>query len=66
MTMAVASKVLEAENDKLLGCSTGIQSLGTTAFDELLPCLEVVIPFPAPTGECIGLLRVTVEDITVD
>ena len=70
MTMAVASKVLEAEknnlNDKLLGCSPGIQILGATSFDDLLSSIEVILAFAWQTGECIGLLGVTLEDITLD
>jgi len=66
MTMAVASKVSEAENDQLLGRSSGIQTNGATAFDDLLSSIEAVIAFARQTGECIGLLGVTLEDITLD
>ena len=70
MTTAVASKVSEAENDnvndQLLGRGPGIQTLGATAFDELLGSIEVVVAFARQTGECIGLLGVTLEDITLD
>ena len=66
MTTAVASKVSEAEDDQLLGCGPGIQTLGATAFDNLLSSIEVVVAFARQTGECIGLLGVTLEDITLD
>jgi hypothetical protein len=66
MTTAVASKVSEAENDKLLGRGPGIQTLGATGFDELLGSIEVVVAFARQTGECIGLLGVALEDITLD
>jgi len=65
MTMAVASTVSEAENGKLLGRGPGIQTLGATAFDNLLTRLEVVVAFARQTGECIGLLGVTLEDMTL-
>jgi hypothetical protein len=66
MTTAVASKVSEAENDQLLWRGPGIQTLGATAFDELLGRIEVVVAFARQTGECIGLLGVPFEDITLD
>jgi hypothetical protein len=66
MTTAVASKVSEAENDQLLWCGPGIQTLGATTFDDLLTSIEVVVAFTLQTGECIGLLGVTLEDITLD
>jgi len=65
MTTAVASKVSEAENDKLLGRGPGIQTLGATAFDDLLCSIIVVVTFARQTGECIGLVGVTLEDITM-
>jgi len=66
MTTAVSSKVSEAENDMLLGRGPGIQTLGATVFDNLLSSIEVVVAFARQTGECIGLLGVTLEDITLD
>jgi len=72
MTTAVASKVSQPDNDnhnvndKLLGRSLGIQTLGATAFNDLLTSIEVVVAFARQTGECIGLLGATVEDITLD
>ena len=72
MTMAVALKVSQADNDnhnvndQLLGRGPGIQTLGATAFNDLLTSIEVVIAFTLQTGECIGLLGVTLEDITRD
>ena len=66
MTTAVASKVSEAENDQLLWRGPGIQTLGATTFDELLGSIEVVVAFARQTGECIGLLGVTFEDITLN
>ena len=66
MTTAVASKGSEAENDQLLWRGPGIQTLGATAFDDLLTSIDVVVAFTLQTGECIGLLGVTLEDITLD
>jgi len=66
MTTAVASKVSEAENDKRLRRGPDIQTLGATAFDNLLSSIEVVVAFARQNGECIGLLGVTLEDITLD
>ena len=66
MSTAVPSKVSEAENDKLLGRGPGIQTLGATSFDDLLSSIEVVVAFARQTGECIGLLGVTLEEITMD
>jgi len=72
MTTAVASKVSQADDDnhnvtdQLLGRGPGIQTLGATAFDELLGTIEVVVAFARQTGECIGLLGVALEDITLD
>jgi hypothetical protein len=43
-------------NDRLLGRGPGIQTLGATAFDDLLSSIEVVVAFARQTGECIGLL----------
>jgi hypothetical protein len=43
-----------------------LQTLGTTAFDNLLATIEVVVVFALQTGYCIGLLGVTLEDITLD
>jgi hypothetical protein len=43
-----------------------IQTLGATAFDDLLTSIEVVVAFALQTGECIGLLGVALEDITLD
>jgi len=40
----------------LLGRGLGIQTLGATAFDDLLSSIEVVVAFARQTGECIGLL----------
>jgi len=65
MTMAVASKVSEAENDKVLGRGADIQTLGATTFDDLPTSIEVVVVFAWQTGECVGLLRVSFEDITL-
>jgi len=51
MTMAVASKVSQADNDKhkvkdqLLGHGPGIQTIGTTAFDHDPTSIEAVVPF---------------------
>jgi len=72
MTMAVASKVSQADNDnhnvndQLLGRGPGIQTLGGTTFDDLLTRIEVVVAFARQTGECIGLLGATLEDITLE
>jgi hypothetical protein len=66
MTTAVASKVSEAENDQLLWRGPGIQTLGATAFDDLETSIEVVVAFALQTAECIGLLGVALEDITLD
>jgi len=62
----VASKVSETENEKLLGRCLGIQPLGATSFDNLLTSIEVVVAFILQTGECIGLLGVALEDMTLD
>jgi len=51
--------------DKLLGRGSGIQTLGATAFDDLLTSNEVVVAFTRQTGECIGLLGATLEGITL-
>jgi len=50
MNMAVASKVTQADdnhnvNNESQGRGPGIQTLGATAFDELLTSIEVVIAF---------------------
>jgi hypothetical protein len=71
MTTAVASKVSQADdnhnvNDQLLGRGPGIQTLGATAFDDLLSSIEVVVAFARQTGESIGLQGVALEDITLD
>jgi len=72
MTTAVASKVSPAENDnhnvndQLLGRGPGIQTLGATAFDDLPTTIDVVVAFARQTGECIGLLEATLDDITLD
>jgi len=72
MTTAVASKVSQADNDnhdvndQLLGRDPGIQTLGATAFDQLLASIEIIVACARQTGECIGLLGVTFEDITLD
>jgi hypothetical protein len=70
MTMALAWKVLEAENknvnDQLLEHGPDIQTLATTAFIDLLASHEVVAAFALWIGECTGLLGVTLEDITFD
>ena len=57
MTTAVASKVLEADNDdhnvndQLLGRGPGLQTLGATAFDDLVSIIEVVVASARQTGE---------------
>jgi len=62
MTTAVASKVSQADNDnhnvndQVLRRGPGIQTLGATAFNDLLTSIEVVVAFARQTGECIGLL----------
>jgi len=66
ITTAVASKVSEAENVKLLMRSPTIQTLGATAFDDLLASDEVVAAFALRIGECTGLLGAALEDITLD
>jgi hypothetical protein len=72
MTTAVASKVSQGDNDnhnvndQLLRRGPGIQTLGTTSFDDLLTSFEVVVAFARQTGECIELLGVTLEGITLD
>ena len=72
MTTAVASKVSQADDDnhnvtdQLLGRGPGIQTLGATAFDDLLASDEVVAAFALRIGECTGLLGATLEDITLD
>jgi len=70
ITLAVALKVSEAENDndtvnnQRLGHGLGIQTFGSTALNNLLTGMEYVIPFTLLIGECIGLLGATVKDIT--
>jgi hypothetical protein len=66
MTTAVALKVSEAKNDKLLGRGPGIQTLGASAFDDLLTSIEVIVVSARQTAECIWLVGVTLEDITLD
>jgi hypothetical protein len=66
MTTVVATNVSEAENDKLLGHGPGIQTLRATTFNDLLTSIEVVVAFSQQTGECIGLLGVALEDITLN
>jgi len=66
MTTAVASKVSEAENHKLLGRGPSIQTLGATAFDDLLASDEVVAAFALRIRECTGLLGAALEGITLD
>jgi len=44
----------------------GIQTPGATAFGDLRISIEVVVAFARQTGECIGLLGVPLEDITLD
>jgi hypothetical protein len=55
MATAEASKVLEAEhkkvNHRLLGRGPDIQTLGATAFDDLLASDEVVVAFALRIGE---------------
>jgi len=71
MTTAVAWKVSQADNDnhdvndQLLGRSPGIQTLRAIAFDDHLSSIDVVVAFARETGECIWLLGVTLEDITL-
>jgi len=64
--MAVALKVSESENYQLLWRGPDIQTLVATAFNDLLTSLEVVVGFAPQTRECIGLLGVTLQDITLD
>ena len=64
--MAVALMVSEADNDQVLWCTAGIQTLGATAFDNQPTNIDLVIAFAWQTGKCIGLLGVTLEDITSD
>lgn len=66
LTMAVASKASEGENDKLLGYCLDIQTPRATAFDDHLPSNEVITAFALRHGDCTGLLRVTFEVITLD
>jgi hypothetical protein len=70
ITTAVASKVSDAENnnvnDQLVGRGPDIQTLGATAFDDLVASGEVVAAFALQIEECKGLLGVTMEDITLD
>ena len=70
MTMAVASKVSEAEDGKvnaqLVGCGPAIQTLGPTTLDDLAASDEVITAFGLQIGECTGLLRSTLEDNTSD
>jgi hypothetical protein len=66
MTMGVALKISEAENDKLLVRSPDIETLWGTTFDNLLASDEVVTAFALQIGECTELLWVTLEDITLD
>ena len=65
MTTAVASKVSEADNDKLLGRGLSIQTLGSTAFDDLLASDRVVPTFALRIEDCTGLLGAALEDITL-
>jgi len=72
MIMAVASKVSQPNTDnhnvnyQLLGRGPGIQTLGATAFDNLLASDKVVVAFTLQIGECIGLLGATLEAIGLD
>jgi hypothetical protein len=66
MSTSVASKVSEAENDKLLGRGPSMQTLGATAFDDLLARDEVVAAFALWIGECTGLVGAALEEITLD
>jgi hypothetical protein len=66
MTTAGASKVSGANIENLLRRAACLQTLGTIAFDNLLATIEVVVVFTLQTGYCIGLLGVTLEDITLD
>jgi hypothetical protein len=66
MTTAVASKVSEADNDTMLMCSPDIQTLGATAFDDLLSTNQVIAAFAPRIGECTGLLGAALEGIGLD
>jgi hypothetical protein len=71
MTTAVASMVSQADTnhnvkDQLLWRGPCIQTLGATAFDDLLTSIEVIVAFAQQAAECIGLLGVALEDITLD
>jgi len=69
MTIEVASKLSEADNDNVttsVWSGPGIQTLGATALDDLLTSIDVVLAFTRQTGECIELLGTTLEDITLD
>jgi len=64
MTMALASKASEAENDKLRGRSPAIQTPGGTAFNDVPASNEVIAAYALRIGEGTGPLGVTQEDIT--
>jgi len=66
MTTAVALKVSEAENEKLLWRGPRMQTLRATAFDDHLANVEIVAVFALRIGECPGLLGAALEDITLD
>jgi len=71
ITSAVASKVSQTDNDnqnvndQLLGRGPGKQTLGATALNDLLTCIDVIVVFTLQSGECIGLLGVAFEDIAL-
>jgi len=66
MTMAVASKVSEAENDNFQGRGPDKQTLSATAFYDFLASDEVVEAFTLRIRECTGLLGEALEDTTLD
>jgi hypothetical protein len=71
MTMAVASKVSQADDnhnvqDQHLRHGLGKQTLRATAFDDLLTSIQVIVAFALQTGECIGLNGAALEDITLN
>jgi len=70
MTMAVASKILEANNDivndHLLGDSMDIQMLGATTFNNHLVRVSVIPAFALRIEECPRLLGATLGSITLD
>jgi len=65
-TTLVVSKVSEAENNKLLGWASDIETLRSSVFDDLLASDVDVAASALRIGQCAGLLGVALENITLD